>query len=516
MPRVSTSLAQRLTFFLQLTDSFQTIRFAYCAEMEFIAELSSTLVQPCVIGFEQGVTMMSFSTFRSIIALMAFSSVAIGPNLRCAVAEQIKLSAALAKPTVLAGEKSLNYLKVKLTGFDLAKSTNRPPVNIAIVLDRSGSMTGEKIKQAKRAALAAIDRLRDDDIVSVVTYDTNVRVLVPATRASDRDSIRQAIESIQADGNTALFAGVSKGAAEVRKFLDDKHVNRIILLSDGLANVGPSSPSELEQLGRSLLKEKISVSTLGLGSGYNEDLMTSLAASSSGNHVFIENADNLVAVFNNEFDDLLSVVASEFDIQITLASSMRPVRSLGNKADIQGQVIRIPLAQLYARQERYYILEVEVAAGENGQESQLADVRIQYRNMFTHTIDQLGSTISVRYSNKPEKVEADVDVEAKVLSAVQIAAERNREATALRDLGKVDEAKRLLLRNASELALISNYGIKNNFICPDVELGCKLNAMQSAEVTDNAKWNENRKKMLEYQDSTSRQQSYGELGKRGK
>lgn len=460
--------------------------------------------------------MMNLYSTRSCLALLAFASISLGVNIRPAEAEQIKLSAALAKPTMLAGEKSLNHLKIKLTGFDLPKTAIRPPVNIAIVMDRSGSMKGEKIEQAKRAALAAIDRLRDEDIVSVVTYDTNVRVLVPATRASDRDSIRQAIQAIQADGNTALFAGVAKGASEVRKFLDDKHVNRVILLSDGIANVGPSSPSELEQLGQSLLKEKISVSTLGLGSGYNEDLMTSLAAASSGNHVFIENADNLVGVFNNEFDDLLSVVASEFDIQITLAGSMRPVRCLGNKADIQGQVIRLPLAQLYAKQERYFIVEVEAPAGEDEQESAFADVRVQYRNMNTHTTDLLASKIAVRYSNKPEKVEADVDVEAKVLSAVQIAAERNREATALRDAGKIEEAKSLLLRNASDLGFIADFSLKNHFVCPDVEVGCELNKKQSAEVADNAKWNMNRKVMREYQDSTSRQQSYGEAGKKGK
>ncbi len=460
--------------------------------------------------------MMNLVRNRWVLAMPTWLCLAIVASFGSIQAEQIKLDAALAKPTVLAGEKSLNYLKVKLTGFDTPKTSVRPPVNVAIVLDRSGSMKGEKIQQAKRAALAAIDRLRDEDIVSVVTYDTNVHVLVPATRASDRASIRVAIEGIEAAGNTALFAGVSKGAAEVRKFLDDKHVNRVILLSDGLANVGPSSPSELEQLGQSLLKEKISVSTLGLGTGYNEDLMTSLAAASSGNHVFIENANNLVSVFNNEFDDLLSVVASEFDIQISLESRMRPVRSLGNKADIQGQTIRIPLAQLYARQERYFILEVEVAAGENGGESPLADIRVQYRNMSTHTTDQLGSKIAVRYSDKPDRVESDINVEAMALSAVQIAAERNREATALRDAGKVEEARLVLERNATDLAKISDFCKKNNFTCTDVEVGCKLNLQQSSEVADDGRWNTNRKKMREYQDQTSRQQNYGETGKRGK
>ena len=144
----------------------------------------------------------------------------------------------------------------------------------------------------------------------------------------------------------------------------------------------------------------------------------------------------------------------------------------------------------------------------------MADVRVQYRNMNTHTTDVLASKIAVRYSDKPEKVEADVDVEAKVLSAVQIAAERNREATALRDAGKIEEARLLLVKNATDLGSIADFSAKNQYVCPDVELGCALNKKQSAEVADNAKWNVNRKGMREYQDQTSRQQSYREEGKR--
>jgi len=99
-----------------------------------------------------------------------------------------------------------------------------------------------------------------------------------------------------------LFAGVASGAAEVRKFLERGAVNRVILLSDGQAYIGPSSPMELADLGRSLGKESISVSTLGVGPGYNEDLMMQLAAASSGNHVFVEVEASLVAIFNREFD----------------------------------------------------------------------------------------------------------------------------------------------------------------------------------------------------------------------
>ena len=105
-----------------------------------------------------------------------------------------------------------------------------------------------------------------------VLYSSSATVLVPATKATDREQIIRKIKTIGANGSTALFAGVSKGAAEVRKFLDEESVNRVILLSDGRANVGPKSPGELERLGASLVKEGISVSTLGIGLGLQRGL----------------------------------------------------------------------------------------------------------------------------------------------------------------------------------------------------------------------------------------------------
>ena len=132
----------------------------------------------------------------------------------------------------------------------------------------------------------------------------------------------------------------------------------MILLSDGLANVGPSSPGELGNLGKSLVKENITVSTLGLGLGYNEDLMVQLASTSGGNHLFIEDASELAEIFRKEFDDVLSVVAQEIDVHVTLPEGIRPIRVLGNDADITGQKIVTRLAQIYSEQDRHFVIEV--------------------------------------------------------------------------------------------------------------------------------------------------------------
>ena len=113
-------------------------------------------------------------------------------------------------------------------------------------------MSGDKIKNARLAACEAVELLRDDDIVSVVAYDSDVEVIVPATKKGDGKEILSKINSLNAGGTTALYEGTKRGADEVKKFLDSEHINRVILLSDGQANVGPSSVEELGELGKKL------------------------------------------------------------------------------------------------------------------------------------------------------------------------------------------------------------------------------------------------------------------------
>jgi Ca-activated chloride channel family protein len=241
------------------------------------------------------------------------------------VPTQATLDVAVSHPYLSADKTQTAYLRVALTGFGLVPERwNRSPVNVAIVIDKSGSMSGEKIEKAKDAAIMAVRRLSSNDIVSVVTYDSTVNVVVPATRVSDKHNIVRMIQRIRAGGTTALFGGVSKGAREVRKFIGPERVNRIILLSDGLANVGPSSPAELGSLGASLAKEGISVTTIGLGLHYNEDLMTMLAYKSDGNHYFAEHAAELAEIFDSEFGQVLSVVAQDIDIKIQCATAFDP------------------------------------------------------------------------------------------------------------------------------------------------------------------------------------------------
>lgn len=390
---------------------------------------------------------LSTSLIRPLIAAFLATTL-LGSNL---AAEQVDLAVAPCYGLLKSGEKQNLWIRVGLTGFELKSDKQRAPINVCLVLDKSGSMSGDKIDKARKAAIDAIDRLRADDIVSVVVYDTTVTVLVPATKLTDKEFVRQAIAGIHADGNTALFAGVSKGAAEIRKFIDQERVNRIILLSDGLANNGPSTPAELAELGASLKKEGISVSTLGLGLDYNEDLMQQLASRSGGNHQFIEQATELADTFNREFDDVTSVVAQDIDVRIAIPEGLRPVRVLGNEAEISGQSIVVKLSQIYSRQDKHVVVEVEVPSGEESQKQVVANVAASYRNMQTGETDRLTGVAAISFTSDPEKVKSSLS--KKVLEDVValVANEQNKLATDYLDAGDLVRCRETLTANGAFL-----------------------------------------------------------------
>lgn len=425
-----------------------------------------------------------------------------------AARQQVSLDVTPVYSVLKSGQKQSVWIRVGLKGFKMDSEKRRPGVNLAIVLDKSGSMQGEKIKRAREAAIDAVGMLRSDDIVSIVTYDSTVNVIVPSTKLTDKTSVINAIKSIRPGGNTALFAGVSKGAAEVRKFLDKERVNRVILLSDGLANVGPSSPGELGNLGRSLMKENISVSTLGLGLGYNEDLMSQLASTSGGNHLFIEDASELVDIFRSEFDDVTSVVAQEIDVNITIPEGIRPIRVLGNDADINGQKIVTRLAQIYSDQDRHVVVSVEVPSSEAAKKLSLASVSVTYANMKTHESDRLSGSVKVGFSDDDEKVKASVNRPALADVVALVSSDQNKLATQFLDQGNLTGCRQVLKDNVDFLML-------NAYMCPTDETRLKSLALQNTiqlqqldGVVSNrdAKANLTRKSLRAYSNEVDNQQ----------
>jgi Ca-activated chloride channel family protein len=388
----------------------------------------------------------------------------------------ITLDARLAQPVMKDGVAAKNHLRVALGGCRPEPTQSRTPVNVAFVIDRSGSMQGERIAQAREAAAMAVNRLQANDVASVVTFDQTIDVLVPAQQVADPNLYGDLIRRVQARGSTAIYAGVLTGAGEVRKFKTAGRLNRVVLLSDGQANVGPKRPDEFAQLGQALLAEGISVSTIGLGLGYNEDLMLALARSSDGNHAFARDPSDLITIFNREFNDVLASCAQTVSIDVELKPGVRAVRALSRDATIAGSSAQFRLNQVYAATEHYVLLEVEVdgklaVAGEQD----LGVVKVSYTQPSSGAQQALAAPLRGRFTSSDAEIKAAAD--AKVSEAVveQVVAERGRQAVRLRDAGKFEEARDLLQQNALDIEVYAKSAAAPN--AQLLELGKQYHAL---------------------------------------
>lgn len=351
-------------------------------------------------------------------------------------------------------------VKIALDCLPPPRRNLRPPVNLALVIDRSGSMSGDKIAKAREAALEAVRRLGPDDIVALIAYDSRVETLVPAQRVGDGRRLEQAIRGLEAGGNTALHGGVTRGAEEVRRNLEDRRfVNRVILLSDGLANVGPSTPEELGRLGAMLVRDGISVTTIGLGLGYNEDLMTRLAQRSDGNTYFVEHSGDLPRIFAGELGDVLNVVARRVVIEIVFPAGVRPIHFVGRDGVIRGQRAELSLNQLYGGQEKFALIEVEVAPNAPGADLEIARAEVRYENALNQRSASLSAARRVQFSASRTAVVGSANHRVQADYAANVLAVAKDEAVALVDANRRDQAAAVLRQKAAELKVMGEtYG----------------------------------------------------------
>ena len=380
------------------------------------------------------------SAFCIAVALAAASATA-DPAVSVVVAPERKVLASDRPETAV--------VKVGLTGAALPAG-DRPAVNLALVLDRSGSMQGDRIVQAREAAIAAVQRLDERDYVSVVVFDDRIDVLAGAQTASEANkaAIVEKLRTVEARGSTAIFGGVSAGAAELRKNLARKLVNRIVLLSDGEANVGPSSPEELGLLGASLVKEGVSVSTLGVGLGYNENLMAALATRSDGNTYFIENGDDVPRIFDAELGDAFQVAARDVKLSVRFRDA-HPVELIGRDGRIEDGVVTVDFNQIYSRQEKYVLVRTEFPVGKDGETREFAAAEVSWVLPGSDAAGSAAATGSVAFSADAAKVKASADAKVLVQSVKTQNAIRTQRALELNAVGRFEEASRLMHRNAS-------------------------------------------------------------------
>lgn len=453
-------------------------------------------------------------TFSSLFAFAALCGACLSLPSGARAAE-IQVGAELGHGTILRKGGDRIYLRLSLrTDAAVKRRDDRPPINVALVIDRSGSMSGDRIAAARKGAHTALERLGSDDILSLVSYNHDVAVDHKAGKiGSDRTAIERAIDRLSASGTTALHAGVKEGGEQVKRYRSDMQVNRVVLLSDGLANVGPSSPAELAALGRELASKGITVSTIGLGLDYNEDLMQRLAAASDGNHVFVERPSDLAEIFDREFGDALSVAARDIVIRIECKAGFTPKRVLGRDAEISGSRVTLKLSQLPADTERYVVLELDApASGVAAAEDEIASVAVDYLSLESGARANAGSRVTARFTTDPKEAEASVNKGVMSQVTEQIATENSEKAVELRDSGDISAARKALEDNAAYLNRQKNMLGSGLSAAPTASISAldklESKSREAAENLEGESWDRTRKTMRHDQHKSKVQQSY--------
>lgn len=276
--------------------------------------------------------------------------------------DSVKTEILLSHGLLPVGQPGVFWALVTLTGVrpqaQGAAEKERLPLNIGLVLDRSGSMTGDPLEYVKEAACFVVDQLSAKDRFSLVMFDTGVDVLCPSREVQYKDALKAGIRGIQSGSSTNLSGGLLRGYEEVQKENRVGQVNRLVLLSDGMANVGITDPAALRGKTCSIAERGISVTTVGVGTQFDEDLLIGMAEAGQGNFYYVKNMDEIPRVFAQELTGLLSVVAQAISVKVSAVSGCRLVGVLGYEPQPtpDGAVLNLP--DLYENDMKRLVLEI--------------------------------------------------------------------------------------------------------------------------------------------------------------
>jgi Ca-activated chloride channel family protein len=222
------------------------------------------------------------------------------------------------RPALLAGHANALDVLVRVQAPDaLPSAAGRHPLHLALVIDRSGSMSGHPLAEARRCAEFVLDGLQPDDRLALVVYDDQVHTLVPATRVADaREVLRRAMHAIDSGGSTNLHGGWRRGVECLLPHVTPQSVSRVILLSDGCANAGLCEPQAIFAECAEFASAGIGTSTYGLGHGFNEDLMIGMGRAGQGTAYYGQTADDLMDPFREEFDLLNALCARGLRLEV--------------------------------------------------------------------------------------------------------------------------------------------------------------------------------------------------------
>lgn len=345
------------------------------------------------------------------------------------------------------------YVMVNFHPSPVVTSQQRRPLNISLVIDKSGSMAGQKIDYTRQAALLVLQNLGVVDTLSVVAFNEDVETIFTPSQVKDKTHLAEKIRSIHAGGTTNLSGGWLEGIKHVEQNRDKECITRVILLSDGHANRGITDTATLLSIARQKFGEGIVTTTMGLGDDFNEDLLTALADAAGGAFYFIESPEVTPAILKEELTGLLNLSIQNLTITIEPTPLVKQVQQL-NKYPVQpsqNSHLIYRIGDIYAEEERSLTLELNLHHQPEASTHTLLHLVIEFDELVENQVihHKVSQTVSAKFTNQPQHTTINEELWHNVM--ILRSAQARRKAVELSDIGQFEEASRLLNLLANQI-----------------------------------------------------------------
>ena len=347
-------------------------------------------------------------------------------------------------------------LMLDLTAPQNPKHQSRPGQAVQVVLDRSGSMEGAPLDAAKGSLLKLIDRLAAQDSFGLVAFDDNALVIAPIRTMADHHmpSLRKAIRELQTGGSTDISAGYLMGLRELTR-VQASGGSTLLLVSDGHANAGEQDPKFFTDVATKSATQKVTTSTIGLGTGYDETILEALSQGGGGAHRFAGSIDEAVGAIAAEVDDLLdkTIVNAVLRLTPTAAMTTAPAIEILQRLPYwkDGETYVLQLGDLFSGENRRFVIDIEVPGIAALGLCKLADLTIEYLNLADR--QEISVTLPVNVNVVPGDVAAGRVADPVVRAERLILDAQSSKAAATEELlsGNIKEAASRLKGTAANL-----------------------------------------------------------------
>nr|MDQ2733349.1 VWA domain-containing protein [Armatimonadota bacterium] len=290
---------------------------------------------------------------------------------------------------------------------------HRTPLNLSLVIDRSGSMTGPKLENAKRAASEVVRLLEDGDYVSVIGFDNNGRAYAPAQRLNGgtRPEVLDRIRRIACGGGTDIRRALEAGYEQLQPFAGPETISRLLLLSDGQDESG-NTVEMLTTQANIFAGAQIAITSLGIGDDFDEQMMIAIAERSGGASHYIKNPEDIVDIFRQEMSRLFAVVARWPRILVRVARNVQISRVLNDnyRKRIVEDTAEIQLNDMSSGEQQFVLLEL-LATPWPGGEFRVAQVEMNYQTSASASLQRLNEDVLLSYTDQPELVRTGRNLE---------------------------------------------------------------------------------------------------------